>query len=146
MNLFGISKELQLRICNQGRLCASMEQQGEEKTLLYRRRGIWEGCYKWGVHWRNWEFEVWWFIIGWALAGCPWQSRLPVKRKSFFLLLGSAIKVGCESSPFWPLDSILMRFLFIIFQITKYFLLLEWCQFLSSFTDLTALPLPHLIS
>lgn len=39
------------------------------------------------------------------------------KKKKFFFFLGSAINIGCESSPFWPSNSILMRFLFINFHI-----------------------------
>lgn len=36
---------------------------------LYREKGIWEGCCKQRVHWRNWECEtLLWLFIGWALA------------------------------------------------------------------------------
>ena len=39
---------------------------------------------------------------------------MPIKKgKSFFFLLAFAMEVGHESSPFYPPDSNLMRFLFL---------------------------------
>ena len=50
--------------------------------------------------------------------GLSLADLLPGKeRKSFFSLLDCVITIEYKSFPFWPLDSILMKFLFINFYI-----------------------------
>ena len=74
---------------------------------FYGRKGSWEGYTKQSpleelrvhsivaVHWLSYDS----LLLAELLTG--------KKRKSFFFLLGSAMVVGHESSPFWPPDWIL---------------------------------------
>ena len=111
LGLFGISKELQFGVCNHGEPPAGPPAAREEK-LFYREEE------KVGRAIVNKKFEVWWLFTGWVVTVSHWLSFLLVKkRKSSFSLLGSAINIGHENSPFWPPDSNLMMFPFVNFHI-----------------------------
>ena len=53
MDLFGISSELQFRVCNHGKPRASPHGK-ERRTLLQRRKGSWEGCGKQRTYCFSW--------------------------------------------------------------------------------------------
>ena len=75
-------KELQFMNCKHGKLCASPEQQGEEK-LFYRGEGeggsaIVNKVYIGG----DWEFKVLWLFIARVLTASHWVSCHRARRSS----------------------------------------------------------------
>ena len=96
MGLFGISKELQFRVCNHSKPSLSPHR-AREDLFLKRGNECWEGCCKQ----RTSDFSL--------------AESLP--RRLFFPLPGSAVVIGCESSPFWSSYSIELLLLFINFHI-----------------------------
>jgi len=96
MGLFGISKELQFRVYNHSKPSLSPHRAREE---LFFKKGneCLEGCGKQ----RTSDFSL--------------AESLP--RQFFFCLSGSAVVIGCESSPFWSSYSIELLLLFINFYI-----------------------------
>ena len=103
MCLFRISKELQLRVCK-------FPPKQRRRNSFIEGRGSWEGYCK---------QRIAWLFIGWVVTVSHWLTFLTVKkRKSFFFLLDPAM-TRAGNSPYWLLDSILMRFLFINFHRVK---------------------------
>lgn len=93
-------------------------QQGEEKLFCRGEEEVGRAlCCKHRICWRRLGVQCvvafhWLSCDGFSLAelGDPEEEVFLLLKE---LLLSSAIKVGHESSPFWPLDFNLMRFLFI---------------------------------
>ena len=98
----GISKELQFGVCNYGKPHASPEQQGEEK-LFYR------GEEEVGRAIVNKELRGGVVAFHWLSCDSLSLAELLLGKKKSFFLLGSAIHIGHESSPFWPPDSVLSK-------------------------------------
>lgn len=100
MVYFGVSKELPFGICNHGEPHVSPLQQrketlygGEEeaeRAVVDKVPGVV------AFHWLS-------------CASLPWAELAGQEEEVF--LSGSPFNVGHESSPFWPPDSILIRFL-----------------------------------
>ena len=105
-SLFKISKELQFRVCNHGKPHASPVVT-RRRGFIYRGKGRWEGYGKQRVHWRNGEFRL--LSIDWVVKALIDWALARQQKQFFFLLLGSAITIGCESSHFWSPDSILIE-------------------------------------
>ena len=89
-DLLGINKESQFKVCNHGQSLPSLPDT-KGRTFLLRGKGNWEACSKQSPR----------LFIGRVLAS--------KEKESLFFLLGSTIVPGCESSPFWSLNSIYLK-------------------------------------
>ena len=125
VSLLWITKKLQFRASIHSKRRASPCAGRRGKPLLKRGKGSWEGHSKQstgGIESSKYSglslVELWQPLIGWALAR--------KKRKTLFFLLGFAIVIGCESSPFWPPDYFnwSFRLSIFIYQILIYSLVL----------------------
>ena len=101
-----ISKELQFGVCNYGEPHASPEQQGEEKLFHRGKEEVGRAIVN-KVHWRRLGLGS---VVAFHCLSCDSLSLaelLAGQEEEVFFLLGSAMVNTCESSPFWPLNSIL---------------------------------------
>lgn len=103
MNLFGITRELQFRVCTYGEPCAIPCRAREGASLIKGRRTLGGRA----VERKNEKSQ--WFFIDWVLARDEEES---------ISLLGSAVLTGHESAPFWFPNTVLLKFTFINFHNT----------------------------
>ena len=113
MSLFGVSKELQLGSATMMSHMFVPTQQREESSLKEGKRKGRGRAVGFTVNKKPIRGTESSKYSGFSLAECDSLSLAELlpgkKRRSFFFLLSSVMVVGGESSPFWPLGSILIE-------------------------------------
>ena len=117
MGLFEFNKDLQYVVCKHGELLSSaLAQEGEEYSFKEGNRE-WRCCYKQRVHWRDWESEVYWLVIGWTGAVSYWLVSYQAKKGVCFFPVGLCCHHGARE---FHLLSFRLYFFFLRGKISLY--------------------------